>query len=403
MLSPSSGRATRFALLVFLVGLLLAGVSSRASAAETAASELVIIPEGGTVEGDLYAAGARVVVEGVVDGDLIAFAAEDVVIAGEVTGGVIAVAPVVKVNGEVGGSVRVTANQVAISGSVDGDLVGVAATVELSSEALVDGDVMMWAYRLTSAGTIGADITGTQRVLELEGTVEGDIDVSVGRLVITGPLEVGGDLGYRSQTEAEGLDQADVAGVVAQKTPLPPNIRVRALGILTRVLVVLGLTSAALLVGWGWPQRTGIAGDRARARLWASWWRGALIILSPLIVAGVAILIAGLVPASAFVPLLAIFAPLIIALSGLVLVLMLVAGVPAVLAIGRALPGDRGMFGSILLGSAVAGVVWLLPYVGWLVPLVVLPLGLGAWILGFREDQAAQVGVVPNQSGPTAT
>ena len=123
-------------------------------------------------------------------------------------------------------------------------------------------------------------------------------------MVVAGPLEVGGDLGYRSRNEAVGLEEAEVSGVVAQKTPLPPNIRVRALGILTRILVVLGLTSASLLVGWGWPDRTGIAGDRGRARPLRSWLIGALIILSPLIVAGIAALIAGIAPASAFVPVL---------------------------------------------------------------------------------------------------
>jgi cytoskeletal protein CcmA (bactofilin family) len=398
MLSPS-----RFALLALLGGLFLVAASSPASAAESAASELVIIPEGDTVDGDLYAAGARVVVEGVVDGDLVAFAAEEVVVTGEVTGSLTAVAPTVRVDGIVGGSVRATANQVGVGGTVEGDLVGAATTAELSPEASVDGDVMMWTYRLTSAGSIGGDIRGTQRVLELEGTVEGDVDVSVGRLIVAGPLEVGGDLGYRSAVEAQGLDQAEVAGVVVHKTPLPPNIRVRALGIMTRVLVVLGLTSAALLVGWGWPERTGVAGDRARARPWRSWWSGALTIVSPLIVAAIAAVIAGLTPASAFVPLLAIFAPVIVAMSGVVLVLLLVAGVPTVLAIGRALPGDRGLFGSILLGSVVIGFLWLLPLVGWLVPLVVLPLGLGAWVLALRDDQPAPSEGVSGRSGATAT
>jgi hypothetical protein len=380
MLSPY-----RYLVVFGLAGFFTVGLAGPGYGAETAASELVIIPDGDTVDGDLYAAGERVVVEGVVDGDLVAFAAEDVVISGEVTGSVAAVAPVVRVDG-----------------------VGGAVTVELSSESSIDGDVVVWAYRLTSAGTIGADVGGTQRVLEIEGTVEGDVDVSVNRLVVTGPLEVGGDLGYRSANEAEGLDQADVGGVIAQKTPLPPNIRVRALGILTRLLVVLGLASAALLVGWGWPDRTLIAADRARARPWRSWWTGALIVLSPLIVAAIAALIAGLAPASAFVPLLAIFVPLIVALSGVVLVLMLVAGVPAVLAFGRALPGNRGLYGAIALGAAVVGVVWLLPYVGWLVPVIVLPLGLGAWILPFRDEEPTQSDSIEDQalidqSGATAT
>jgi hypothetical protein len=36
--------------------------------------------------------------------------------------------------------------------------------------------------------------------------------------------------------------------------------------------------------------------------------------------------------------------------------------------------------------------------VGWLVPLVVLPLGLGAWILAFRDQPAEQVDPTPEQA-----
>jgi uncharacterized membrane protein len=73
-------------------------------------------------------------------------------------------------------------------------------------------------------------------------------------------------------------------------------------------------------------------------------------------------------------------------------VLSLVAGVPAVLAAGRALPTDLGLFGAILAGSVLVGVVWLTPIVGWIVPLFVLPIGLGAWLLSFREGQEGQTG-----------
>jgi len=377
---------SRSALCAGIAGIFILVGTSPARAAETAASEIVIVPEGDTVTEDLYAAGSRVVVEGTIEGDLIAFAAEEVVIPGEVTGSVVAVAPTVTIGGEVGGSVRFTANKLAMSGSVGGDLVGAALRAELTPESTIEGDVLVWAFRLVAAGTIGTDLEGTQRTLELAGSVGGDVDVSVNSLTVTAPLEVTGDMGYRSPAEAEGLSQAAVGGVVAHKTPLPPNIRVRALGMLTRFLVVLGLTCAALLVAWGWPGRTESAGERARTNVWRALGRGALVILSPLIVTGIAALIAGLVPASASLPLLAVFVPLILALAGLVLVLSLVAGVPAILALGRALPGERGLYGSVVLGSIVAGILWLVPWIGWLVPLLVLPIGLGAWLLSFREE-----------------
>jgi uncharacterized membrane protein len=78
------------------------------------------------------------------------------------------------------------------------------------------------------------------------------------------------------------------------------------------------------------------------------------------------------------------------ATAGVVLVLALVAGVPVVLAVGRALPRELGLFGAVLAGSVLAGVLWLIPIVGWIVPLLVLPVGVGAWLLSFRESQEGE-------------
>jgi uncharacterized membrane protein len=68
-------------------------------------------------------------------------------------------------------------------------------------------------------------------------------------------------------------------------------------------------------------------------------------------------------------------------------VLSLVAGVPAVLTLGELLPRKLALYGSILAGSALVALLWMVPLVGWLVPLVVLPTGLGAWMLSFRQER----------------
>ncbi len=376
---------SRYLALGAMVAAIVLGLGGEAQAAETATSDLVIVSEGDTVEDDLYAAGLRVVIEGIVEGDLIAFAAEEVVITGEVQGSVTAVTPSVTVSGQVGGSIRATGSRLEVSGSVGRDVVAAVITAVLGPDSTVTGDVWIWAFSLSAAGTIGGDLEGTQRTADLEGEVAGDVDITATHFTVTGPLTVGGDLDYRSPTEAVGLDQATVDGAVVHKTPLPPNIRVRALGLLAKFLVVIGLTAAALLVAWGWPERTARAGDRGRDRPLGAYWRGALIAFMPLLIAGVAVLVLLLTPATAGLPLLAIFAPLVLLSATIVLVLCLVAGAPAVLILGRVIPGRRGMYGAIVLGSALVGVLWFLPIVSWLVPVLLLPLGLGAWILGWRE------------------
>ena len=361
-----------------------AATAESALAAETASSDVVVIREDVVVEDDLYATGIRVVVEGRIEGDLIAFAAEEVVIEGVVTGSVFAATQQVSVSGEVGESLRVSATSVDVSGTVGKDLVVVSLGLDVTEDAEIGGDVLIWAWGASVAGTIGGDLTATQRDLELAGSVGGEVEVTVTHLTITGPLTVGGDLAYRSESPATGLEHVEVGGVVVHKSPLAPNIRVRALGLLARALVALALTATSILVALGWPGRTEQAAKRARSDWLRSYGIGFLVIFSPILIIGVSALIVAIAPAAASLPLLAVLVPVAIVLAGLVMAFSLVAGAPSVLMLGRLLRGSLGIYGAIVAGSALVSLVWFLPIVGWLVPLIVLPLGAGSWIVASR-------------------
>ena len=378
---------------VLLVALFIAStwaLALPAAAAETANSEFLIIREDDVVSDDLYAGVIRVIVEGRIEGDLIAFAAEEVVINGTVGGSVIAVTPRVTINGAVEGSLRAVAGSVSVDGRVEGDLVTAGFDVDLGPDSTVTGEVLAWVWALRSSGEVG-ELGGTQRTLELAGTVEEDVDVSVDTLRIVDSLVVGGDLGFRSGNEAEGLDHATVGGVVVDKEPVPPNIRVRALGFFSRFLVVLLLTIAALAISWGWPDRTRAAIEATRLAPVRSWGVGALVVFSPLILIGVAALMIALAPASASFPLVAVLAPLFLAATGVVGAVSLAAGIPAVGWLGSKLFPHRSVHAAVLAGSLVIGVLWFLPILQWLLPVVVLPLGLGAWTRAWRLEPTAPV------------
>jgi hypothetical protein len=376
---------SRALLVLALAGGISAFVASPARGAETTNSEFVIIQEDDVVEDDLYAGAIRIVVDGEIDGDLVTFAAEEVVINGTVTGSVFAIAPRTTVNGQVGGSVRATGSTLEVSGTVGRDVVAAVWSASLTAESSVEGDVVVWAWRADALGSIEGDLTGSQRSLALAGTVAGDVDVSVGRLSIDGPLTVGGDLAYRSSREATGLDQAEVGGAVVHKETLDPNLRVRALSLLGRFMVVLFLTVAALTTAYGWPQRTAAAISAVSEKPIRNWLRGAGVLFAPLIVAAFTGVLLGLAPAAASFPLLVVLIPVMLALAGLSFALAVVAGAPVVGRLGGALFRRLEIYGAILVGSVVVGILWYLPLLGWLVPLVVLPLGLGAWFAAFRQ------------------
>ncbi len=191
--------------------------------------------------------------------------------------------------------------------------------------------------------------------MNLAGEISGDVDVSVSRLTIVGPLTVDGDLAYRSAREAAGLEDAEVAGAIVQKSPLAPNLRVRALSLLGRFMVVLFLTVAALTAAYGWPQRTTSAVAEVGRRPVRNWLKGAALLFAPLVMAALTGVLLGLAPAAAAFPLLAVLVPVILALAGLSFALALVAGAPAVGWLGGVLFRRLDLYGAILAGSLLVG------------------------------------------------
>ncbi|HUG31937.1 MAG TPA: polymer-forming cytoskeletal protein [Acidimicrobiia bacterium] len=377
---------SRGALAAVFAALAVAVPSLPALAVETSSSELVIIREDTVFPDDLYAGAVRVIVEGTLDGDLFAFAAEEVVINGTVNGSVTAVTPRVVVNGRVEESLQVTGNSLVVAGDVGGDLVAAVVDMRLEASSSVDGEVLAWSWSTVARGTVGEDLTGTFRSLRLGGTVNGDVDVTVAKLEIVDALEVTGDLGYRSDSDGVGLDRAEVGGVVVEKASLAPNIRIRALGVLGRFLVFIMLAVSALTVAYSWPGRTREAIARLTARPLRRWLAGAAVIFSPLVIAAVTGVILGLAPAAAAFPLLAVLLPLTLALVGLVFALSLVAGAPVAGWLGALVSKRLDLYGAIVVGSIVAGVLWFLPILGWVVPVVMLPWGLGAWMATWRRQ-----------------
>lgn len=382
---PSRSRAS----LLFVVSAALSiGLALPAGAAEIESSDLLIITEDTVFTGDLYAAANRVLVRGTIEGDLFALAGQDVSIEGEVTGSVTALAPEVRVSGVIGGSLRVASPSVEISGEVEGDVVAVAFGIELAPGGQVGADLIMWAWDAGSHGSVSADVEGSQRKLELSGDVTGNVRVSAGRVSVVDDLHVGGDLTYRSSNEAVGVELADVGGVVVQQTRMPPNIRVRALALASKILVAIVLAAMALVVSSVWPERSERALAGLEAAPFRSFLTGAAVVLSPALVLGVAVAVLAFAPSSTALPLVAALIPILFALMGIVLVAGLFAGMPAVAWIGARLKKQTTVAGAVAIGSAVVAILWLIPVVGWIVALLVLAAGMGGWLSTFRGEGA---------------
>ena len=383
-------------LLAVTVGLIaVAAWPLPAEAAEVDSAELILITEDTVVEDDLYVIGSRVLIRGVINGDLVAVAGQDIRIEGTVTGSVMAVGSEIVVSGEVGGSLRVSAATMNVTGMIGRDVFAAVQRAELENTAQVGGDVILWAWSASSLGSVGGDLSGNIRRVELGGEVSGDVSVSVRHIEVVEPLLVGGDFNYRSNQELIGGSNATVEGATVQQEPLPPNIRVRAVQLVGRILIAIVLSAIALLVASTWPTRTERGLDGLRTRPLASLAWGAAVMLSPLLLAGLAVGLFAIAPPAASVPLIAIMAPVIAAAMGLVLVVGVVAGIPTVAWVGTLLRRKTTIAGAVAMGSVVVAGLWLLPYVGLFVATITIVAGAGGWITGMRlsgDEQAEQPG-----------
>ncbi len=378
-----------FALAVGLIALV--ALPLPAQAAEVDSAELILITEDTVVEDDLYVVGSRVLVRGVVNGDLIAVAGQDIRIEGQVTGSVMAAGSEIVVTGNVGGSLRVSAATMNVTGVVGRDVFAAVQRAELENTAEVGGDVILWAWSASSLGSVGADLSGNIRSLELGGEISGDVSVSVGTVEVVEPLGVGGDFNYRSDQMLIGGSNATVEGATVQQEPLPANIRVRAVQLVGRILIAIVLSAVALLVASTWPARTERGLDGLRIRPIASLAWGGAVMLSPVVLAGIAVGLFAIAPPAASVPLIAIMTPVIAAAMGLVLVVGVVAGIPTVAWVGTLLRKKTTIAGAVAIGSAIVSILWLLPYLGIVVAFVTLVAGAGGWIAGLRLSADEEV------------
>lgn len=350
--------------------------------AATAESDLVWILEGEVVPEDLYAVGNQVRVSGRVEGDLVAIAAEELVVEGVVTGSVTVFAPRVAIAGVVEGSVRGVAGELVVSGRVGGDVVVGAVALRAAGE--VGRDILAAAWSGATEGMVGRDLRGLFRNLSLGGEINGDAEIRARSLVGEPDLAILGDLSYRADRFSGEVMVDKVTGSVINRRALPPNVRVRAFGLMVFLSVSLFMLAAGLLIIRFASSRVSEAADRTTDLPLRSLGKGLAMFLSPplaLALLGVAII---WVPVPIWAPLVVGAVPLLIIVAGVWLLAFLISHLPVAVAAGRAVGRLFGRRWEVSTAYLVGTVAYLLalriPLVGLPLVLIATLLGAGGWL-----------------------
>lgn len=352
--------------------ILLVALSLPSFALERRHGELITVPANETVDDTLFAAGNAVRVEGVVNGDLLAFG-RTVEVRGTVKGDLVSFAKRTVVSGTVEGRIYTFSQALDLDGQLDHSLYGFAQSLRVNDRSHVGEGIVVAAGEVSLEGDVkrSVDILGSGNA-DVSGSIGRDLTMAGAGLTLARTARVGGNLTARVRQLKDV--HIDNGATIAGKRDIQVNVRKSRFARPRFYFHQAVWLAAAMLVGWlGLVLFPGFVPATTQAV--GSGW--SILALGVGVLAGipVVIIVAG------------------ISLMGLPVALMLFALYLAALYLaklwvgaflGRTLLKSSGatkgdwMLG-LLVGLLILTIVGFIPYLGGLVHLAVLCLGLGAF------------------------
>ncbi|MGA9885499.1 MAG: hypothetical protein WBQ34_17415 [Candidatus Acidiferrales bacterium] len=370
-------RWRHFTTMAFVVSglVMLLALPSTTNAAEVRHGDpSFTLPAGQEVNTDLIVFADRTQIDGTVDGDLIVFS-NSIIVNGHVKGDIIAFGRDLRMNGTVDGNIRAANQSLTINGMVGKNVTSWAEELTLAEKASVGGTMTLFGGNVELDGSVRGDLLALSGMTVLDGTLGRNVAIRGGRLRIGADANVNGKIKF----------QGDAAPEIAQGAKLAsaPVVTVRRRGPdYAQARYYWHQTMA-----WGASFLFGLV-----VLLVAPVFFGNVVHASdnvaPAIGLGVLFLIA--------IPIAAIFACITIVGLGIglaALLLYLVALYSTQIFVGSWIgekllglgSGIGPAIGRLALGLAILRGLRILPYIGWLVTLVMLLWGLGALALAFHR------------------
>jgi hypothetical protein len=329
----------------------------------------------GTVNGDVYAAGGMVQVDGTINGDLI------------VAGGSVVI------NGRVSDDVRAAGGNIECSGIIGKNLAAAGGSVRLSKTSEVGGGVLCAAGELSIGGVVEHHVVITGGEAHISGTVGGDVKFAGGGIATIHGARISGGL----HATLENADRAQIVpGTVDGTVEITTEKRGSQNIILGfspvhfwfKIIWALSLIVSAIVLIVLCPVTVGDVGLAVWEHPWWSLlWGFVGIIATPIIALALCATLIG-IPIGVFLLTLYFWS---LYLSQMVLCIVVGQRVFMPASTGR-------LILAVIAGIVLVQVLTFVPYLGPLVILAGLLLGLG----GILEVMRRRLGSAERMSPPLA-
>jgi cytoskeletal protein CcmA (bactofilin family) len=361
-------------LIALLVAVLLTFyMSAPVMAADLRGGDTITIASGEVVDDDLYIAGSNIIIDGTVNGDLWAIGST-ITVNGEVKGSIVVAGQTVNINGNVGHAARLAGETVNVSGDVSGDLIVFSSEANIASKAKIGGDFLFGSGNVRIDGPVAGYIKGGGGEVTVANGVGGNIELEVENLTVASTADIGGNLTYTSENEADIQSGAKVGGKTTHnlpevKKPAPFS------GIGGKVLGFLMAFVTGLIIILIAPRRSASIADSIRNKPWASLGWGAVILFAtPVTAIMVCITVIGIPVAFIALALYAIAIYLSQVFVGLFIGRWIIGRF-------REVESKAIMIGALATGLVILSILRLIPYLGFWVGLAVALFGLGAMLV----------------------
>jgi cytoskeletal protein CcmA (bactofilin family) len=354
--------------------------------------EQIRVGPGEVLEETLIAAAETVLVEGVVDGDLVVLT-ERLVIRGEIRGNVYGLIRNLELDGRVAGSLHVCSERIVITGEVGGNVWSASENLTLGDNGRVARDLSSVASGVVIDGEVGRDLFAGGEYVEIRGGVTRNVQTRSERITLFDGASIGGDFElHLPENRKAAIDPGATIGgelrEIVDEHPLgEEHSRFFTIAFYLRAVVLL---AAMFLVGmalhatvpWIFDNHLETAGDFFHTLGYgfvALIAAPVILILTFLTIVGIPIAIIGL---------------------WVFITTMFLSGIVVAALIGRALlrsveKSATGFGLALLLGLCVLLFSGAIPFVGFLLHVLILLTGLGLLVdrglSALRESRRAIV------------
>ncbi|MGD8483233.1 MAG: polymer-forming cytoskeletal protein [Thioalkalispiraceae bacterium] len=369
-------RYKRLPLFFVLLGLL----SVPASAQQT--GETVTLR--GIIKDDVYAAGKRLDIQAEVNGDVVA-AGQDVNIDQTINGDVIVAGETVNIRAHVVDDVRAAGRSVVISGNVGDHVVAAGETLRLRANASINGWAWLAGAYIDISGNIGRELKAVGDSISISGEIKGDATLVSEKITLLPGAHIHGQLIYHGTHKPQVHADARIDGGMVQR-PVPfGDMAMKETGNGGGWLFAVSLIVACIFYYLLFPYFSLVAARTVETDPWTSIGLGlAFLVTIPFISM---LLLASIIGMLVAFVLLACY--LVLLLVGLLNGMLYVADRGLRLVSKQKEIGKGLRTVAIIMAFIALGVVQLVPFLGGLVVLLLLLIGLGALNLaGWRVYQA---------------